>query len=86
MKTTIVLIGFAALLSACASISKTAQQQLDKPVNCATSEQDIAALESEKASVAKRVSSGARMVVPAALVMGILRRDIRNRAKVATGQ
>lgn len=74
-----------AFASACTTISDTATEQLEKPVNCATAENDIDVLENEKASVAKQVASGVRMVIPAALVLGILRRDIGNRAEVATG-
>jgi hypothetical protein len=75
----------ASLAFACTSISGDAKRQLDKPVDCGTAEQDIAALESEKASLAKQVSAGVRSVVPAAAVVGILRRDTKDRAKVATG-
>ena len=35
--------------------------------------------------MAKRISAGVRSVVPAAAVMGILRGDTKDRAKVAVG-
>ena len=73
------------LLIGCRTISEQAERGLDKPVSCATAEQDIALLEEEKASVGKQLLSGIRMVLPAAAVMGILRRDMRDRAKVAAG-
>ncbi len=67
------------------SISNQAKQDLAAPVDCDTAEQDIATLESEKASVGKQASSGVRSIVPAAAVVGILRRDTKDRAKVASG-
>ena len=72
-------------LTACTSISPEAEQGLAKPVDCETAEADVAALEAEKASVAKQAAAGVRTILPAAAVVGILRRDMRNRAKVATG-
>ncbi len=90
MISTIVLRSLVALLcfglTACVTISDEAEEGLEKSVNCSTAEADIEVLDGEKASVAKRVASGVRMVVPAALVLGILRRDIGNRAEVASGQ
>ena len=74
------------LLGGCArAISDQAKADLDKPVDCSTAKEDIATLEAEKASVAKQVSAGVRSVIPAAAVMGILRRDLGDRAKVAAG-
>ena len=67
------------------SISPQAKEELAQPVDCETAEQDIATLESERASVAKQISSGVRSVFPAAVVGGILRRDTKDRAKVAVG-
>lgn len=70
---------------ACRSISSETKKELASPVDCNTAEQDIASLEAEKASVATRVSAGVRSVIPAAAVAGLLRRDTKDRAKVATG-
>lgn len=71
---------------ACASsISPEAKQELASPVNCETAGSDIEALEAEKASVAKQVAAGVRTVLPAAVVVGILRRDMKDRFKVAAG-
>lgn len=70
----------------CATISDQAKYQLEKPVDCSTARYDIKTLESEKASVGKRMLSGVKMVVPASAVIGILRGDWVNRKKVATGE
>lgn len=56
------------------------------PVNCATAEQDIATLEDEKASNKKRIADGIGSVVPQLAVTGILMRDYKDRAHVATGK
>lgn len=67
------------------SISEQGKANLAKPVNCQTAKRDIAALEKEKASVARQVTAGVQSVVPASAIMGLLGGDTRNRAKVATG-
>jgi hypothetical protein len=67
------------------AISSQAKEDLAKPVDRSTAVADIQALEAEKASVAKQVSAGTRSVIPAAAVVGILRRDYGDRAKVASG-
>ncbi len=55
-------------------------------MDCGTAEADIAALEGEKVSAAERALAGAKMVVPAAAVTGILSGDYGNRAEMASGQ
>jgi len=74
------------VVSGCASISKTAKGQLAKDVDCTTAQDDIQVLEAEKASVGKQIVSGVRSVLPVAAVIGILRRDYKNRVQVATGK
>jgi hypothetical protein len=61
------------LVGACAPVSQEAKKDLAKPVDCSNATQEIATLESEKASVLKRVEMGARYVVPVAAVTDILR-------------
>ena len=75
----------AAGLVACKTISPEAKTALAAEVDCATAEQDIALLESERASVAKRVVSGVRSVLPVSAVVGILSGDYINRVSVAPG-
>ena len=81
-------IGLVAVLFlvGCQTISDEAVAKLEKPVSCETAESDIAALEAEKVSAAEQAAAGARMVVPAAAVTGILSGDYGDRAKVASGQ
>ena len=72
-------------LSPMPSISKQAQADLDRPVDCARAQQDIQTLEAERASVAKQILAGVRSVLPIAAVAGILMGDYRERVEVATG-
>ena len=81
----VILLICALALVACAPISQQAKDDLAKPVNCETAEADIAALESEKASVAEQAAAGVRSVVPASAVIGILAGRAKDKAKVATG-
>lgn len=73
-------------LVSCKSISKEAKENLAAPVNCATATQDIATLESEKASNEKRIADGIGSVVPQLAVVGILTGDYKNRVEVATNK
>lgn len=68
------------------AISAETKQELAKPVNCTTAPNDIAVLEEERASVAKRVLKGAQMVMPIGAAVGILLGDYKDRAAVATGK
>lgn len=72
-------------LSPMPTISEQAKKDIESPVNCANAQNDIAVLESEKASVAKQVLSGVRSVLPIAVVAGILMGDYRDRIHVTTG-
>ncbi len=68
------------------SVSEETKQEMAKPVDCATAKEDIAVLESEKASVGRQMVAGVRSVFPIAAVAGLLTGDYNDRAKVATGQ
>lgn len=68
------------------SISDEAKAKMNKPVNCPTAKQDIAALEEEKASVAKQVVSGVRSVVPFSAAAGLLMGDYEDRVAVSSGE
>ena len=75
-----------ALLAACSSISDDARQALAAPVNCDTARQDIALLESERASNAERIGAGIRTVSLIGAVAGLLWGDMQDRASVTTGE
>ena len=61
-----------------------------KPVSCPTAKYDIANLNSEKASVLKRVGAGARFVIPISAVVNLFQEGagspvVKERAAVASG-
>ena len=53
MKKSILVISLIFLVASCAPITKQAKEDLKKPVNCATAEEDIKTLDTEKARVLK---------------------------------
>ena len=63
MKTPITLLIIALAAAACSPISEEGKEAMAQPINCPTAEQDIAVLESERASVLDRLASGAQFVV-----------------------
>jgi len=71
--------------SSCKSISQEAKQDLAKPVDCSTANQDIAALQSEKTSVERQILDGATMVTPVGLALTLLEGDINDKGEVASG-
>ncbi len=68
------------------SIPEDVKAEMAKPIDCSIADQDIATLESEKASAAEQVSAGARSIVPVAAIAGLLRGDTKDRAAVASGK
>ena len=77
-------------LSACASSMKKqeqkAEQDVKKPVNCATAEGDIRVLESEKVHAAQQLAAGVSAIVPIGLVAGVATGTEGTKAKVASGK
>lgn len=72
---------------ACAKNYDKKQKELQHmPINCATAEGDIRALESEKAHVAEQVAMGVTAIVPIGLVVGILTGTEDDKIKIATGE
>ncbi len=62
------------LMTACGqTVSDDAKMQLSKEVDCTTAEQDVAALEEQRASTVKQISTGVQYVVPVAVVVNIFR-------------
>ncbi len=67
-------------------IPDNAKQDLAKPVNCLTAQEDIQVLESEKVSSTDQLKSGVKMFVPASAAVAILKGQYLDRGEVATGQ
>ena len=62
------------LLTACGqTVSDDAKMNLSKDVDCSTAQRDIAALQEERASTLKRVSTGLQYIMPPAVVVNIFR-------------
>lgn len=74
------------LLSSCASSYKKGEQDMKKPVNCATAEGDIRVLESEKVHAAQQLAAGVSAIVPVGLVVGVATGTEGTKAKVASGE
>jgi hypothetical protein len=81
----LVVVASLIVLPACRAIPKEAEEDLARPVDCATAERDIETLKSEKASVEKRILEGVTAVVPAAAVLSILTLQEKDKIEVATG-
>jgi len=75
------------LLTACAPpITQEAKQDLQRPIDCATAQDDIAVLQSEKSNVNQQMLAGATSMLPTAAVMGLLTGRQQDREEVLTGQ
>ena len=67
-------------------ITQEAKQDLQRPINCTTAQDDIAVLQSEKSNVNQQMLAGVTSMVPAAAVMGLLTGRQQDREEVLTGQ
>ena len=72
-------------VASCASHYKQVEQDLKKPVNCATAEADIRVLETEKVHAAEQVAAGVRAIMPIGLVAGVVTGTEKSKIKVASG-
>ena len=86
MKKLIALAVIAMMMSACAMQYKKTEQEMKQPINCATAEGDIRALQSEKANVAQQIAAGVTSIVPAGLVLGLVTGTEGAKMSVATGE
>jgi hypothetical protein len=57
-----------------------------RPVDCATAQQDMKVLKSEKASIVKQFADGVTAVQPAGAVIGILTMTEADKLQVAIGE
>ena len=80
------VISLAMFLSACATQQKKVEKEMKMPINCATAEGDIRALEHEKAHVAQRIVEGATAIIPMSLVIGLAMGTEGEKIRVATGE
>jgi hypothetical protein len=86
MKKVIILAVIAMLVPACAMKYKKTEQEMKQPINCATAEGDLRALEAEKANVAQQIAAGVTSIVPVSLVVGLVTGTEGAKISVATGE
>ena len=90
MKTTIVLmivaIGLLVVQCGCAGKYKKAEQDMKKPINCATAEGDIRMLQHEKAHVTDQILQGVSSISPAGAVVGLAKGTEGTSLNVTTGK
>ncbi len=90
MKTTKMII----ILASCAAIFisgcdtekyQHVEQELKRPINCATAEGDIRMLQHEKAHVTDQLLQGVSAISPAGAVVGLAKGTEGTKMKVASG-
>jgi hypothetical protein len=86
MKHTVLIVALFFFAVACSPISKEAKQDLAKPINCATAEGDIRALNSEKDHVGSEIAAGVTAIVPIGLVANVATGKEKDHYEVATGE
>ena len=86
MKKLIALAIIAVLVPACAMQYKKTEQEMKQPINCATAEGDLRALEAEKTNVAQQIAAGVTSIVPAGLVIGLVTGTAGAKWNVTTGE
>ena len=83
---TVVLLGVLVLAAACSAVSKQAQQDLAKPINCATAQGDIRVLQSEKEHLGRQIAAGVTSIVPISLVVNTATGNEKTNIQVATNE
>ena len=87
MKNTVFIVGsMIFLVAACSPISKEAKKEMAMPINCATAEGDIRALNSEKDNVGREIAAGITAIVPISLVANVATGEEKSHYEVATGE
>jgi hypothetical protein len=80
-------IGLTAFVSGCYTAEKKAKEEsLAAPINCATADGDIRALEQEKKTTTQKIAAGVRSIVPIGLVAGVASGQAGTKYQIATGQ
>ncbi len=85
--------GFAVLATCALMIGCISKKEIEKgkvdvkrPVNCATAQQDIRTLESEKARVDQQVIAGVTSIIPIGAVLHVLQLEERDDLEVGCGE
>ena len=86
MKTLLIAVVALLSLAGCAIQERRVEQSLTQPINCDIAEGDIRVLESEKANVGRQIAAGVTSIVPAGIVIGLVRGTTGTKFRVATGE
>jgi hypothetical protein len=81
----ILMVGLVFSVTSCAMEQKKVEKEMNQPINCATAEGDLRALNKEKAHVAEQIAEGVTAIVPMSLVVGLLTGTEGTKFEVATG-
>jgi len=74
------------VIAACSSVPRKTERVLAAPVNCETAEDDLLALAAGLPSGPQKARAVVTTLVPAGLALGVVTRDLRDRAKVVSGR
>jgi len=73
-------------MTSCASSEKKGEQDIKRPIHCATAEGDIRSLQHEKTHVLQQIEAGVSAIVPIGLVAGVATGTEGTKVQVATGE
>ena len=80
------LSGLAFLAAACTTVHDRNEVLLDKPIDCSSADEDIAALAAAIPGRRARVRAALGTLTPVGVATGVVTRDYRDRARMATGR
>ncbi|ETX26736.1 hypothetical protein [Roseivivax isoporae] len=84
---TIIALLAVGVIAGCAQTTQDARVDLlDRPIDCATADLDIAALETAIPGAGERAAAGVRLVVPVARIAGRVRGELDERREIASGR
>ena len=73
-------------MTSCASQEKKVEQDLKRPIHCATAEGDLRTLSHEKNHVTQQIAAGVMAISPIGLVAGVATGTEGKKIQVATGE
>ncbi len=75
------------VVAGCAQTTQTERADLlDSPIDCATADLDIAALEAAVPGAGERAAAGVRLVVPVSRIAGRVTGQLEERREIASGR
>jgi hypothetical protein len=87
LRNRLAIITVAVLLVGCASSPPTERaDMLDRPVDCATADVDVAVLKEAIPGTAERMAARVRLVIPVSRVAGRVTGDLDARREIASGR